>query len=113
MATAADSMGRANAVRERRWARIQAASGLAFGLFTAVHLVNQWLAPFGPEAYDGFQAAARAVYQQPAVELALVALPLLVHVVAGVAACACAACAGAAAAGGCACTGSPATRSSP
>jgi hypothetical protein len=45
---------------------VQAASGLAFGAFTALHLVNQWLAPLGPEAYDGYQAAARAVYQQPA-----------------------------------------------
>jgi succinate dehydrogenase/fumarate reductase cytochrome b subunit len=75
-------MERAEAARERRWRRVQAASGLAFGFFTAVHLVNQWLAPLGPEAYDGFQAAARAVYQQPAVELGLVALPLLVHGVA-------------------------------
>jgi succinate dehydrogenase/fumarate reductase cytochrome b subunit len=82
MTTAAASMERADAARERRWRRVQAASGLAFGLFTAVHLVNQWLAPLGPEAYDGFQAAARAVYQQPAVEIGLVALPLLVHVVA-------------------------------
>jgi hypothetical protein len=38
-----------------------------------------------PDAYDGFQAAARALYQQPAVEIGLVALPLLVHVAAGTA----------------------------
>jgi len=84
MAIAADSMERTSAARERRWGRIQAASGLAFGVFAAVHLANQGLAPLGPEAYDGFQAAARAVYQHPAVEIALVGLPLLVHVVAGV-----------------------------
>jgi succinate dehydrogenase/fumarate reductase cytochrome b subunit len=84
MTNAADSMVRRDAARERRWGRVQAASGLAFGVFTAVHLVNQWLAPLGSEAYDGFQAAARAVYQQPAVEIGLVALPLLVHVAAGV-----------------------------
>ena len=83
MALATHSMGRDAAVRERRWGRVQAASGLAFGAFAAVHLLNQWLAPLGPEAYDGFQSAARAVYQRPAVELALVSLPLLVHVVAG------------------------------
>jgi succinate dehydrogenase/fumarate reductase cytochrome b subunit len=83
MALATHSMGREAALRERRWGRIQAASGLAFAAFAAVHLLNQWLAPLGPEAYDGFQAAARAIYQHPAVELALVALPLLVHVVAG------------------------------
>jgi succinate dehydrogenase/fumarate reductase cytochrome b subunit len=84
MTIAADSMERASAARERRWGKAQAASGLAFGVFTFVHLVNQWLAPLGPAAYDGFQAAARAAYQQPAVEIGLVALPLLVHVVAGV-----------------------------
>jgi hypothetical protein len=59
MTIAADSMGRAHAARERRWGRVQAASGLAFGAFAAVHLVNQWLAPLGPAGYDGFQAAAR------------------------------------------------------
>jgi succinate dehydrogenase/fumarate reductase cytochrome b subunit len=76
-------MGRADALRERRWGQVQAASGLAFGVFAAVHLANQWLAPLGAEAYDGVQAAARAVYQHPAVEIAGVGLPLLVHVVAG------------------------------
>jgi succinate dehydrogenase/fumarate reductase cytochrome b subunit len=83
MAVAAQSMGREDAARERRWGRIQAASGLTFGVFVALHLLNQWLAPLGPAAYDGFQAAARAVYQHPAVEIPLIALPLLVHVVAG------------------------------
>ena len=84
MAIAAESMERTNAARERRWGRIQAASGLVFGVFMAVHLANQWLAPLGPEVYDGFQVAARAVYQHPAVEIALIGLPLLVHVAAGV-----------------------------
>lgn len=84
MTIAADSMGRPGAARERRWGRIQAASGLAFGAFVALHLANQWLALLGPEVYDGAQARARAVYQHPAGEVALVALPLLVHVVAGV-----------------------------
>lgn len=74
MTNAADSMVRADAARERRWGRAQAASGLAFGVFAAVHLVNQWLAPLGPETYDGFQTAARAVYQQPVVEIGLAPL---------------------------------------
>jgi hypothetical protein len=62
-------MGRVAAARERRWGRIQAASGLVFAAFAGLHLLNQWLAPLGPAVYDGFQAAARRVYQQPALEL--------------------------------------------
>jgi len=82
MAVTVESMGPANAARERRWGRIQAASGLLFGVFVALHLANQWAAAAGPEAYDGFQRALRHVYQNPAVEIALVMAPLAVHVVA-------------------------------
>ncbi len=64
---------------DRNLLRIQAASGLAFAVFVAVHLVNLAFAGVSAEAYDGFQARARAVYQQPLVEAALVVLPLLVH----------------------------------
>jgi succinate dehydrogenase/fumarate reductase cytochrome b subunit len=84
MVIAAHRMGRDEAARERRWARVQAGSGLVFAGFAGVHLANQWLASLGPAAYDGFQAAARGVYQHPVAELTLVAAPLLVHVVAGV-----------------------------
>lgn len=82
MASAADSMERTAAARERRWARIQAGSGLVFLVFAALHLVNQWLALLGPAAYDGFQRGARGLYQQPALELLLVMGPLVLHVVA-------------------------------
>jgi succinate dehydrogenase/fumarate reductase cytochrome b subunit len=70
-----------DAERERRWGRIQAASGLVFVAFLLVHLVNQGLALLGPEVYDGFQAEARRFYQHPALEPTLVLLPLVVHVV--------------------------------
>jgi succinate dehydrogenase/fumarate reductase cytochrome b subunit len=82
MAHVTQSMGPGDAVRERRWQRIQAASGLVFAAFVLVHLVNQWLAVLGPEVYDGFQAGARRFYQHPALEPTLVLLPLVVHVVA-------------------------------
>jgi succinate dehydrogenase/fumarate reductase cytochrome b subunit len=82
MAPATQSMGPTDAARERRWQRIQAASGLVFAVFVLVHLVNQWLAVLGPEVYDGFQAGARRFYQHPALEPTLVLLPLVVHVVA-------------------------------
>lgn len=84
MARDPDSMERRDAVRERRWRRVQAASGLVFVLFVGVHLLNQWIALLGAEAYDGFQAAARSVYQHPLLEPTLLVLPLVVHVVAGV-----------------------------
>ena len=80
--TPTGSRERTAALRERRWGRIQAASGLVFLLFAALHLVNQWLALLGPEVYDGFQSRARGLYQHPALELTFVMGPLVVHVVA-------------------------------
>jgi succinate dehydrogenase/fumarate reductase cytochrome b subunit len=74
---------RSDAERERRWGRIQAISGLLFGIFAALHLVNQMLAPAGPETYDTVQRAIRPFYQNPLIELGVVILPLGVHVVAG------------------------------
>ena len=68
---------------ERAWRRAQALSGLALTLFTGVHLVNAMLAAL-PGRYDAFQRVVRVAYQSPVVELLLVALPLLVHVAAGV-----------------------------
>jgi hypothetical protein len=44
MAHATQSMRPSDAARERRWQRVQAASGLVFAAFVLVHLVNQWLA---------------------------------------------------------------------
>jgi succinate dehydrogenase/fumarate reductase cytochrome b subunit len=68
-----------------RLVRIQAASGLAFAVFASLHLVNTMLAALGAGAYNGFQRALRPVYQFPAVEIGLLAVPLVVHVGAGVA----------------------------
>lgn len=70
--------------RARAWARVQAVSGLLFGLFALVHLVNTALAALGPAVYDGFQRALRPVYQYPLVELGLVLTPLLVHMLAAI-----------------------------
>lgn len=70
--------------RERALLRIQAVSGALFALFLLVHLVNQMVAVAGPAAYDALQGELRRAYQAPVVELALVAAPLLVHVVVSV-----------------------------
>lgn len=69
---------------ERRLLQVQAASGALFALFLAVHLGNTMLAAFGPSTYDAAQGQLRAVYQVPAIEVALVMAPLVVHVVASV-----------------------------
>lgn len=69
---------------ERRLLRVQAASGALFALFLAVHLGNTMLAALGPATYDAAQGQLRAVYQVPAIEVALVVGPLVVHVVASV-----------------------------
>lgn len=70
---------------ERGWMRLQAGSGALFAVFLLAHLVNQMVAMAGPAAYDGVQAGLRSVYQVPAVEVAVVGAPLLVHVAASVA----------------------------
>jgi succinate dehydrogenase/fumarate reductase cytochrome b subunit len=69
--------------RDRRLARVQAVSGLVFLLFVTVHVANTMLAAYSPGAYDGYQRAARRLYQFPLLELALVMAPLIVHVTAG------------------------------
>src|SRR5262245_43375390 len=43
------SMEPVDTVRERRWRRFHAASGLAFFTFASLHVLNQWLGPAGPE----------------------------------------------------------------
>ena len=70
--------------RERALISVQAASGALFALFLLVHLFNQMLAVAGPTVYDDVQGELRSVYQAPVVELALVGLPLVVHVVVSV-----------------------------
>ncbi len=62
----------------------QAASGALFALFLAAHLVNTMLAALGPATYDAAQGQLRAVYHAPPIEVALVGVPLLVHVIASV-----------------------------
>ena len=59
--------------------RLQAASGLVFGLFLALHLVNTWMAGISPALYDGVQRAIRPLYQSAVVEPVILAA-LLVHV---------------------------------
>ena len=68
----------------RRWARLQAWSALIFLAFLSLHLLNTALAALGSSPYNGFQRAARTVYQFPAVELGVILVPLLVHVASGV-----------------------------
>jgi succinate dehydrogenase/fumarate reductase cytochrome b subunit len=82
--TADDDTGpKADAARTRRLIRVQAISGLVFLSFAGVHLANTMLATAGEGAYDGFQRAARLVYQFPVVELVIVGA-LFVHVAAAV-----------------------------
>ncbi len=79
-----ESMTRGDSPRERRWAQLQAFSGLVFLFFAGLHLTNQMLAAIGPDVYNGFQRALRLVYQHPLIEISVVAGALAVHVVAGV-----------------------------
>ena len=79
-----ESMTRGDSPRERRWAQLQAFSGLVFLIFAGLHLTNQMLAAVGPDIYNGFQRALRLVYQHPLIEISVVAGALAVHVVAGV-----------------------------
>ncbi len=72
----ADRLKRMN---DSRWLRAQVISGTVFALFLFVHLINQMLAVLGAPAYDGTQQAMRRAYQAPGLELALVFIPLVVH----------------------------------
>ena len=63
--------------------KLQAATGVIFFIFVLLHLFNTWLAAFGADAYDGFQAAARAGYQFLPVEILLLAA-LATHLVVGI-----------------------------
>lgn len=68
---------------DQKWMKWQALSGAMFAAFLFVHLINQMLAAFGQQTYDGFQVTARQGYQAPVLELVLVLAPLLVHAVCG------------------------------
>jgi succinate dehydrogenase/fumarate reductase cytochrome b subunit len=69
----------ATAADELNLIRVQAASGLTFSVFLTLHLINTMLGSAGPDAYDGFQASARAFYQHPLFEYIVVLIPLVVH----------------------------------
>ena len=62
--------------------KIQAATGIVFFAFLALHLTNTWLATFGAGVYDGVQSTLRLIYQAPVVE-ALVLAALLLHIAVG------------------------------
>ena len=70
---------------ERRLARAQAVSGLLFGSFLVVHLINTVVATAGQSTYDGFQRAARHYYQSAPVEIIAVIGAMSVHMLAGIA----------------------------
>ena len=72
-----------NSVQPQFWLRAQAFSGVVFGIFLAAHLINTWLAAVGATYYDGFQSAARTVYQHPVLEL-IILVALGVHIAAAV-----------------------------
>jgi hypothetical protein len=55
------SMDRVDAMRERRWRRIQVASGLLFFAFASHHVANRWLAPGLPLVIFGYVAAVRGL----------------------------------------------------
>lgn len=73
-----------DAARERALIRVQAASGALFAVFLVAHLVNQMFAAAGPAVYDAMQIRLRAAYHAPAIEIACVLVPLVVHVVVSV-----------------------------
>jgi succinate dehydrogenase/fumarate reductase cytochrome b subunit len=59
--------------------RVQALSGSVFLVFALVHVLNTALAAVSVQTYDTFQTRARAFYQHPLLEVALLAT-LLLHV---------------------------------
>lgn len=75
----------ANEQSDRRWQRVQAASGLGFAVFLIAHLGNTLFALVGANAYNGVQGMLRTVYQFPAIEILLLGLVLPAHMTAGIA----------------------------
>ncbi len=72
-----------SATSGNRLTLVQAGSGLIFGAFVAVHLVNTWLGAWSSAAYDGFQSVAQMLYQFWLVEV-LIVVALVVHAICGV-----------------------------
>ncbi|MEE3330066.1 MAG: hypothetical protein VX246_04280 [Myxococcota bacterium] len=71
-----------DATTELNWIRVQAASGLIFSIFLAIHLANTMLGSAGSETFDAFQSSSRSFYQNPFFELIVVLIPLAVHMTA-------------------------------
>jgi len=67
----------------RKLSRLQSVTGVAVSTFTAAHIINLYAAPAGGVGYDEAQHFFRAVYQQRAVEIGLLAA-IAVHGVASV-----------------------------
>ena len=64
-----------------RLTRVQAASGLGFAFFLALHLATTVSAVGGPASYDGTLASLRAVYRaHPIVELLLIGATAATHI---------------------------------
>ena len=68
----------------KRLMRIQALSGLVFAVFVSLHLGNVMVSAFGPGLYDAFQVSIRPLYQNPVIELGVLATALVVHIVVGI-----------------------------
>lgn len=64
--------------------RTQRISGLLFLIFLVLHLANTATAALGPDAYNGFQAVARRLYQHPLYESLLILVPFVVHAACGI-----------------------------
>ena len=69
-------------MEQKTLTKIQAGSGAVFSIFVILHLANTMAAATGAGAYDAFQERFRSFYQNPALELTGLAVPLAVHVVA-------------------------------
>ena len=82
--TEATPLRKHEAATELRWIRTQAASGMTFSVFLAIHLANNLLGSAGPATYAAFQAGARAFYQNPFFEFVVVLIPLVVHMLASI-----------------------------
>lgn len=65
-----------------RLRQTQAIAGVLFFVFLFLHLGNTLLATQGPGAYNSYQQFLQGFYQNPAIELGIVILPLLAHVIA-------------------------------
>ena len=78
------SHGKNSTITIQRLRRVQAVAGIAFFAFLVLHLGNTLLAALGPTTYNNYQQLLQSYYQNPAIELTLVILPLFTHIIAAV-----------------------------